>query len=677
MVKFTQPSIQLKNRVHANRNIDRQMAFLLFALALGLYLRTMAPGLLGGDSGEFQFAAWRLGLAHATGYPLYLLLGWLWQHLLEPLAISPATALNALSALFGALAIGTLYIVMQNWLEGPLILRRAIAVFSVLLLTVNPTFWSQSLIAEVYTLHILLLFLLFWAMQRLQQPSEMIGTPPSSSIIPLSKRLCFALLLGLALTHHAMTLLILPSLCLYLGYMIQSRRNKIRPGWPALLALIVAALPLLLYLYIPLRSGPQSSPWYHQPLGDSMLTLYENDWASFVHFITGSSISVGFHSFAQAWSHLTEARLLWQIHFQWIGIVLIILGINFLIKQRNWPLLMLTVPYAILQQIFNLFYAIDDILVYYIPLYVVGIIWASFGVQSLVLKAWQLGNASAQEVQKNSQLDRGQTFGIFVVVIACLLPLSLYRTYLPRLDQRESTTTQQAWESILAAEPPRDAILVSNDRNEIVPLFYLQHVEQRGLGITGLFPLIRPSDDFADVGMVVESALKSGTRPVYLIKEMAGLEVKFRLESVMPPLIHVRGLAASSLPDHLQGDNFGPLRLLGYNWLSHDDEREAEQQDVEIALYWQVMDKIDQNYTTTIQLFDPMNNKIGQDDRQPGGYYYPTSLWKTGEILIDSHRLTLPIGSIPKTLLVGMYHNDDMHHLAPSLEIDLGTILAK
>ena len=56
--------------------------------AAALYLRTLAPGVLGGDSGEFQFAAWLGGFAHPTGYPLYLLLGYLWTHLL-PLPMPP------------------------------------------------------------------------------------------------------------------------------------------------------------------------------------------------------------------------------------------------------------------------------------------------------------------------------------------------------------------------------------------------------------------------------------------------------------------------------------------------------------------------------------------------------------------------------------------------------------
>jgi hypothetical protein len=141
--------------------VDRQIATLLFALALGLYLRTLAPGLLDGDSGEFQFAAWRLGLAHPTGYPLYLLLGSAWQHGLAWLGVNPATALNAFSSVVGALAVALLYLIMSNWLAGDGTLRRGVAALTALCFAVNPTFWSQNLIAEVYALHVFLVLLLF------------------------------------------------------------------------------------------------------------------------------------------------------------------------------------------------------------------------------------------------------------------------------------------------------------------------------------------------------------------------------------------------------------------------------------------------------------------------------------------------------------------------------------
>lgn len=45
------------------------------------------------------------------------------------------------------------------------------------------------------------------------------------------------------------------------------------------------------------------------------------------------------------------------------------------------------------------------------------------------------------------------------------------------------------WDAILA-DPPDNAILISNDRNEIVPLYYLQAVEGKAQGVTGIFPLL-------------------------------------------------------------------------------------------------------------------------------------------------------------------------------------------
>ncbi len=91
------------------RTGDYLLALASGVLAFMLYLRTLAPGLLGGDSGEFQFAAWLGGLAHPTGYPLYLMLGWLWTHLVP--WHDPAWRMNALSALCGGVATGLVYLV--------------------------------------------------------------------------------------------------------------------------------------------------------------------------------------------------------------------------------------------------------------------------------------------------------------------------------------------------------------------------------------------------------------------------------------------------------------------------------------------------------------------------------------------------------------------------------------
>ncbi len=625
---------------------DRQLAVLLFALALAGYLRMAAPDVLGGDPGEFQFAAWRWGLAHPTGYPLYLLAGGLWQRLLTPFGIGPAAALNAFSAVTAAAAVAVCSLVVRRWLAAPPPAARVAAVFAAVLLATNPTFWSQSLIAEVYALHTLLVLLILYAAQGL--------AGPGSDGLRLDARRVAALafLFGLGLAHHAATLFLAPGLLLYLTLIDRGWWRSARI-WAALFA---AALPLLLYLYIPLRSGPEASPWYHQPLGETVLSLYDNTWASFVDFMTGRSISVGFHSLGEAVGGLGLAGRLWWLHLSWPGLLLAGLGLYVLIRERRWDVLALTAPFALLQQGFNLFYAIGDILVYYIPLYLVAALWAGFGAAALAAGDWRRMGEAERAAEQPAGLSAGMLALVALLLFA--FPLRQASAYTEALDQSESRSARRQWEAILDAAPPGPAILVNNDRDEMVPLFYFQAVEGRGAALTGLFPLLAPDARFADLGATVETALAAGD-PVYLTKEMAGLEARFDLEPAEAPLVRVLGQAAAAEPGHTVGQPYGPLTLLGYDWT-------ATTVGVEIVLHWRVDEPLEADYTTTVQLLDGSGAKLAQDDRPPGGVYYPTSLWKVGERLVDRHLLSAP-GDEPAQLLVGMYTGADFAPLAPPL----------
>jgi hypothetical protein len=642
---------------------DRQIAWLLLALAGALYLRTLVPGLLDGDSGEFQTAAWRFGLAHATGYPLYLLAGGLWQHLLALLGVTPAAALNAFSAVTAASAVALLYLSLVEWLPGSVVARRLGALFAALLLASNPTFWSQALIAEVYALHTLLLVAILWSFGRfvaIHRPKTDEPNEQARLVATESRRALLALagLVGLALTHHGLTLLLLPPLLVALTLVDKSWWRS----WRTLVGMALAvAAPLLLYLYIPLRSGPAASPWYHQSLGAGTLSLYEPGWRGFVDFVTGRSIAVGFYTVDRALANLNQAWLLWRIHFTWVGLLLMAGGLVALWRQQNWPVLVLTVAYLLIQQLFNLFYAIGDILVYYIPLYLTGAIWCGFAVNALATMAGPANQATDERSAGRPALSVG-----LVVALACfLLPLSNLRNSYPQLDQSTATASAEQWQKLLAAQPPGDAILVSNDRNEIVPLFYLQAVEGQAEGMVGLFPLIKPGDAFKDIGATVESALRLGRgRPVYLIKPMPGLEVKFALKPAADPLVRVIGQAAAGQPAVPVDVRFGPLQLVGYDWEQTGDS-------ALVALYWRVITAPANDYTTTVQLFDAQNEKLAQDDRSPGGVYYPTSAWKPGETLREVHPLALAAQSRPASLLVGMYAGPDLTPLAAPLVIDL------
>lgn len=98
---------------------------------------------------------------------------------------------------------------------------------------------------------------------------------------------------------------------------------------------------------------------------------------------------------------------------------------------------------------------------------------------------------------------------------------------------------------------------------------------------------------------------------------------------------------------------------------------------VQVNLYWQVNQPLDADYTTTVQLYDEAGEKLGQDDRSPGGVYYPTSLWKAGETLLDRHTVTIPAGAEPTCLLVGMYTGEEFTPLAEPLNIPFAVLRRK
>ena len=682
----------MRSTVKSNREIkgssstvDRRLALLVVMFALGWYARTLAPGLLMGDPGEFQFAAWRFGLAHPTGYPFYLIVGGLWQHLLSLFGVDPAFALNLLSTIFGALTAGLLYLLMArilptgNW-------GRLSALFVALLFTLNPTFWSQNIIAEVYALNVLLVTaVLWWATDdrrqtiddRRRTTDDGIAHSPSHRVTLSPLHLVtLSFLFGLAIGHHRTALFLAPGLLLWLFWRDPAwwRRGTL---WLAGVFGVLA--PQLVYLYIPLRSGPDASPWLYPRLNGEILALYGQGIGGFVDFITGRVFAVSFLGIDGALARLPQMIEFWLLHFNWTGLVLVGVGLVTLIRGRAWAVLLLTVPFAFCLQIFNLFYGIGDIYVFYIPLYLVAAIWAGFGVHQLgqrilaptktateptaeptaesistdetpqsAIRNSPLAPRPSQSAAGNAQL--GIQFVLFVALIFFVLfPLA---QFYDDVDLAGNNIARAMWNAVLAANPPEDSILVSNDRNEIVPLYYLQAVEGRATSLTGIFPLLTPEYRFADVGAVVQTALDAGDRPVYLIKPMDGLGVRFDLASADGPLVQVLGAVDLPTTSRVDETSYGPLTLRAVTLEPVEGGSDGE---IDVQLYWQVNAPLNQEFTTTVQLFDAAGEKIAQSDQPPGFPYYPTSLWKAGDILRERHRVSLTNGAEPARILIAMY----------------------
>jgi len=114
-------------------------------LTLGVYLATLYPGMGGGgDAAKFRFLGHVLGTAHPPGYPLYVLVSWLFSIL--PFG-TLAYRINLMSAVCGALAAGATYVSARA-----LGAHRAAAVAAALGLGFGRLFWSKAVLAEVYAL---------------------------------------------------------------------------------------------------------------------------------------------------------------------------------------------------------------------------------------------------------------------------------------------------------------------------------------------------------------------------------------------------------------------------------------------------------------------------------------------------------------------------------------------
>jgi hypothetical protein len=121
---------------------DFLIAALIGITALALYIRTLAPSLLWGDSAEFQTLSYTLGMTHPSGYMTQIMFGKLFTYI--PMG-NIAYRVNLMSAFFGALAVTETYLIVRllgGW--------RIAGLSASILLTLSEGFWWRALLAESY-----------------------------------------------------------------------------------------------------------------------------------------------------------------------------------------------------------------------------------------------------------------------------------------------------------------------------------------------------------------------------------------------------------------------------------------------------------------------------------------------------------------------------------------------
>jgi Protein of unknown function (DUF2723) len=157
------------------------------------------------DDSLFILSSYFLGVEHPPGYPLFTLIGHLFS--LLPFG-SVAYRVHLVSAFFGALTGAAAWFCARTLIRG-----RLPAYLTAFGLGLSPVFWSQSIIAEVYTLNtFLLLVLVYLGLRICPPPGQLSAGGESRRILPL-----MAFIFGLSLSnHYPLMLLVAPAFAILL-----------------------------------------------------------------------------------------------------------------------------------------------------------------------------------------------------------------------------------------------------------------------------------------------------------------------------------------------------------------------------------------------------------------------------------------------------------------------------
>ncbi len=225
--------------------------FLALLLLFCVYLPTLQSQINGSpdpyaeDVAEIQTALNLGGTLHATGYPLYSMLGAAFVAFVKALGIGPALAPSLFSVLWCFIALTILYILIVK-LTG----RTGVAAVCVGLLGLTRGVWAYSVVAKPYTMTLafcaLLLLLALWP-----------GVEPRRRVWLL------ALAGGFAVAHHRMAAFMAPGLLLAALPPLFRDRRRIIPAFA--LAVPLALVGFLPYLYLPIRANAGGLYVYGSP----------------------------------------------------------------------------------------------------------------------------------------------------------------------------------------------------------------------------------------------------------------------------------------------------------------------------------------------------------------------------------------------------------------------------
>ena len=424
------------------------------------YWRTLLPGVgFWGDSAKFQFLGEVLGTSHLPGYPLYLMLNYLFVNLV-PVG-SLAMRVNLLSAVFTFATLLFLFEILI--LLG---IHRYAAFITSLSFGLTYTTWFYSIIAEVYSLNLFFVAAVVYFLLRWR------ATKADWSFYTACG------LYALSFGNHQLMIALLPSFA-YIVW-VTDRKVLINPK-KILIVIGFVLLGLSQYLYIAWRTN------------DPTTAFLEIDTQTWLEFIRHPGVKNAFHmSLAQV---ITQ-RIPMAIGLYWknysLLLPLAVWGV-FLVRDRQVNIFLFS--YLVINSLFVLQFEIREVDAFFSPSFLVVAIYIGFAInQTADLFSRSLSHA-----------------WVFVFIPAFLVGIT-YRD----VDQSQHVQHAERVESILNSVQ-RDALIITDEYDYSTYFWYYLIGEGYGKNNVYAVPLVAGTNpDEIKRYLEGESSIYSSPQRLYI-----------------------------------------------------------------------------------------------------------------------------------------------------------------
>jgi hypothetical protein len=505
-------------------------------IALGLSIWRLMPGVGFWDTAEFQMVLPVMGTAHPTGYPTYVLIGWFASIVLTPLG-EPALRVNVLSAVLVAIGAATTVDLVRR-LTGSLALGTAAGIGVAL----TPIVWAIGTHADPHALHFALIAIILWLLVRWEharrgdplEPTDGAALDPAAARRADRLLLAAAVVVGLSVGNHSLTLLLGPPIILYVVAVepgIFRRRRFILANVAAF------AIPTILVRFeLILRAG-----WFRAPF----VYADPSTWSGFWYVTLGSQ----FHSwvtdpFANPQQRIADVVSMAVSQLGPLAPVLVIALVVTIVRQPRYALLSGTT--MALTLFFNSVYPDGAIDRYYIGPALIAWTWLAILGATIVDTA--IGLAPARRARADGSepgpwrpADANpilRPIGLLVVAGLLVAPSLLAipaRAGSGAIDRSTDTGAQDWTNDVLAALEP-NAVVVSW-WSYSTTLWYATIVDKRRPDILIVDDRNREDQHLLELSQVID--LYVGSRPVYLIRngtsELPALEGRYDVRSAGIP----------------------------------------------------------------------------------------------------------------------------------------------